>query len=50
VGPGVEVLATAPGGQPVAVRQGTVLVTSFHPEITADDRIHRLFVAMARGA
>jgi 5'-phosphate synthase pdxT subunit len=50
VGPGVEVLATVPGGQPVAVRQGSVLTTSFHPEITSDDRIHRLFVAMARGA
>jgi len=50
VGPGVEVLATAAGGQPVAARQGSVLVTSFHPEITADDRVHRLFVAMARGA
>lgn len=50
VGPDVEVLASLPGGRPVAVRQGPVLVTSFHPEITADDRIHRLFVAMARGA
>jgi 5'-phosphate synthase pdxT subunit len=50
VGLGVEVLASVPGGQPVAVRQGPVLVTSFHPEITSDDRIHRLFVAMARGA
>ncbi|MEO7126447.1 MAG: pyridoxal 5'-phosphate synthase glutaminase subunit PdxT [Nakamurella sp.] len=47
VGPGVEVLASVDGGQPVAVRQGRVLVTSFHPEITADDRIHRLFLAMA---
>jgi 5'-phosphate synthase pdxT subunit len=48
VGPGVEVLASVPGGQPVAARQGGVLVTSFHPEITADDRIHRLFLAMVR--
>lgn len=50
VGPGVEILATAHGGQPVAARQGRILVTSFHPEITADDRIHRLFIAMATGA
>lgn len=46
VGSAVEVLARAPGGQPVAVRQGAVLATSFHPEITADDRVHRLFLSM----
>lgn len=43
VGPGVEVLASH-DGHPVAARQGSVLVTSFHPELTGDDRIHRLFV------
>ena len=43
VGSGVEVLASA-GGHPVAVRQGPVLATSFHPEMTGDRRIHRLFV------
>lgn len=43
VGPGVQVLATA-AGHPVAVRQGQVLATSFHPEVTGDRRIHRLFV------
>jgi 5'-phosphate synthase pdxT subunit len=32
------------------VRQGSVLVTSFHPEITSDNRVHRLFVAMAGDA
>lgn len=48
VGAEVQVLATAEGGQPVAVRQGRVLATSFHPEITSDDRIHRLFLAMVR--
>lgn len=46
VGPTVEVLARVPGGQPVAVRQGRVLATSFHPEITSDDRVHRLFLSM----
>lgn len=45
VGPDVEVLArTAPDGPVVAVRQGRLLATSFHPELTADARIHRLFV------
>ena len=45
VGPGVQVLAEA-AGHPVAVRQGDVLATSFHPEVTGDRRIHRLFVDM----
>jgi 5'-phosphate synthase pdxT subunit len=43
VGPGVEVLASAVG-HPVAVRQGKVLATAFHPEMTGDRRIHKLFV------
>lgn len=45
-GPGVEVLARDPDGHPVAVRQGRVLATAFHPELTADRRIHRLLLAM----
>ena len=48
VGEGVEVLArveSGPGaGRVVAVRQGHLLATAFHPEITADSRVHRLFV------
>ena len=44
VGPDVEVLARA-GGHPVAVRQGKMLATAFHPEVTGDRRVHRLFVA-----
>lgn len=43
-GAGVEVLATV-DGQPVAVRQGQAMALSFHPELTGDDRMHRLFVA-----
>ena len=43
VGPSVEVLARA-AGHPVAVRQGRTLATSFHPEMTGDRRVHRLFV------
>jgi pyridoxal 5'-phosphate synthase pdxT subunit len=48
VGAGVEVLARA-AGHPVAVRQGPVLATAFHPEMTSDRRIHRLFVDMVKG-
>jgi len=48
VGPAVQVLATA-GGHPVAVRQGQVLATSFHPEMTGDRRVHALFVDMVTG-
>ncbi|MDR3069114.1 MAG: pyridoxal 5'-phosphate synthase glutaminase subunit PdxT [Cellulomonas sp.] len=36
-------------GRIVAVRQGVLLATSFHPEVTGDDRVHRLFVDMVRG-
>jgi len=47
VGPGVEVLASVEiNGElrPVAVREGNLLATSFHPEITGDNRIHRYFI------
>ncbi len=43
VGPSVEVMATA-RDTPVLVRSGSVLASSFHPELTDDDRLHRLFV------
>ena len=46
VGPGVEVLAVDPDGRPIAVRQGRVLATAFHPELTGDRRLHRLLVSM----
>ncbi|MGH3207876.1 MAG: pyridoxal 5'-phosphate synthase glutaminase subunit PdxT [Trebonia sp.] len=50
VGTGVEVVArVADGpavGRIVAVRQANLLATSFHPEMTGDDRFHELFVAM----
>ncbi|MCG0290232.1 pyridoxal 5'-phosphate synthase glutaminase subunit PdxT [Streptomyces sp. PSAA01] len=45
VGGGAEVLATF-DGHTVAVRQGNVLATSFHPELTGDHRVHKLFVEM----
>jgi 5'-phosphate synthase pdxT subunit len=51
VGPAAEVLARDPNGAPVAVRQGRVLATAFHPELTGDRRVHRLLVTMIeRGA
>ena len=43
VGGGVDVLATV-DDHPVMVRQDHVLGTSFHPELTGDDRIHRMFL------
>ena len=49
VGAEVEVLAEY-GGHIVAVRQGNVLATSFHPELTGDHRVHGLFVDMVRAA
>lgn len=48
IGPEVQVLARA-AGRIVAVREGAVLATSFHPEVTGDRRIHRLFVDIAAG-
>ena len=46
VGPAAEVLARDPDGNPVAVRQGRVLATAFHPELTGDRRLHRLLLQM----
>lgn len=43
-GAGVEVLARLPDTSIVAVRSGTLLATSFHPEITDDTRFHHLFL------
>lgn len=51
VGEGVEVLArvTVPGSGDtiVAVRQGALVATAFHPEVSGDDRVHRLLVRLA---
>jgi len=46
VGPRAEVLARDPQGRPIAVRQGRVLATAFHPELTGDRRIHRLLLSL----
>ncbi len=48
-GPNVEVLATH-GGHGVFVRENNVLGTSFHPELTDDDRVHRYFAQMVETA
>jgi 5'-phosphate synthase pdxT subunit len=45
-GPGVEVLARLPDGRPVAARQGSLLATAFHPELTGDPSFHRYFERM----
>ncbi|MCF3947552.1 MULTISPECIES: pyridoxal 5'-phosphate synthase glutaminase subunit PdxT [Acidiphilium] len=44
----VEILARY-GGFPTLVRQGNILAATFHPELSADRRIHRFFCAMIRG-
>lgn len=41
-------LAALPNGRIVAARQGRLLATSFHPELTGDDRFHRYFLEMAK--
>jgi pyridoxal 5'-phosphate synthase pdxT subunit len=46
VGPDVEVLAHDPDGRPIAVRQGRVMATAFHPELTGDRRLHRLMLEL----
>ena len=57
VGADVEVLARVPesaegaaAGKVVMARQGSLLVTSFHPEVTGDLRVHEYFVDLVRGA
>ena len=55
VGPDVLVLgrvpaADQPDGRIVAVRQGNLLATAFHPELAGDLRVHRLFVELVREA
>jgi len=48
VGEDVEVLAKLPSGRIVAAQQGKLLATSFHPELTDDDRFHRYFLEVAQ--
>ena len=46
VGPAAQALATTRDGHVVGIRQGNLLATSFHPEMTGDTRVHGLFVSM----
>jgi 5'-phosphate synthase pdxT subunit len=48
-GPEVEVLASY-DGHPVAIREGSVLASAFHPELTDDPRFHAIFMAMTTSA
>lgn len=50
VGEGVEVLARRAGGEIVHVRSNRVLASAFHPELTADRRLHALFLKLAEAA
>jgi len=45
---GTQVLASLPDGRIVAAQQGRLLATSFHPELTRDDRFHRYFMELAK--
>ena len=49
VGVGVRVLAKLDGQGIVAARQGNLLATAFHPELTDDERMHRYFLSMLDG-
>ncbi|GAA1217985.1 pyridoxal 5'-phosphate synthase glutaminase subunit PdxT [Rhodoglobus aureus] len=50
MGPQVRALATLDDGRVVAVEQGRLMGTSFHPEITGDTRFHEYFVARVRSS
>jgi len=47
LGPGVEEIARLPEGVVVAARQGNLLGTAFHPELSGDTRFHRYFLTIA---
>ena len=49
IGPSVAVLARLRDGTVVAARDGALLATSFHPELTHDERFHRLFLTLGKG-
>jgi pyridoxal 5'-phosphate synthase pdxT subunit len=46
----VQILAQLPDGRIVAAQQERLLATSFHPELTLDDRFHRYFLSLAKSA
>ena len=50
VQPGVEVMAALEDGRVVAAKQGHLMATAFHPELTDDHRLHEYFIEMVKGA
>ena len=50
VGPAARALATLPGGGVGAVRQGNLVATAFHPEVSGETRFHELFLQLVRAA
>ncbi|MFV9503610.1 MAG: pyridoxal 5'-phosphate synthase glutaminase subunit PdxT [Oscillochloridaceae bacterium umkhey_bin13] len=46
LGPGLEVVARLADGEVVAARQGRLLASTFHPELTSDERMHRFFLQL----
>lgn len=48
VGSKVEIVAKSADGSPIAVREGNVLATSFHPELTDDTRFHAYFLSLLK--
>ena len=46
IGEGVRIISSLDDGRPVAVRQGHMLATAFHPALTNDPRMHKLFLQM----
>ncbi len=50
IGEGVRIISSLEDGRPVAVRQGHMLATAFHPELTDDPRMHKLFLQMVEEA
>jgi 5'-phosphate synthase pdxT subunit len=50
VGNEVEIIGKLKDGRIVAARQGKLLVTAFHPELTSDDRLHKYFVDLCKAA
>jgi 5'-phosphate synthase pdxT subunit len=49
VGNGVQVLASLADGTPVAAREGNIVATAFHPELTSDLRLHKYFLSLVDG-
>jgi len=49
LGPEAEALATLPDGRVVAARQGNLIATAFHPELTPDTSLHQWFIELCRG-